>query len=61
MVPGKDSGEVVLMTEEPSKPSEYRCCDDCLLSQPPDPNQKYPERTYQMESDGGTMLTEDES
>ena len=27
MVPGKGSGEVVLMTEEPSKPSEYRCCE----------------------------------
>lgn len=36
-------------------------CDDCLLSQPPDPNQRYPERTYQMEADGGTTLTEDES
>ncbi|MDD2300847.1 MAG: hypothetical protein PHI70_09930 [Proteiniphilum sp.] len=35
-------------------------CDDCLLNLPPDPNQKYPARTYQLEQDGGTSLTEEE-
>jgi len=36
-------------------------CDDCLLNLPPDPNQKYPEKSVQLMSDGGISLTEEES
>ena len=35
-------------------------CDDCLINLPPDPEQKYPESTLQIESDGGVSLMEDE-
>ena len=35
-------------------------CDDCLISPPLDPNQKYPARTLQMEQDGGVSLEGEE-
>ena len=45
---------------DPGNPA-HDLCDDCLLKSPPDPNQKYSEKTLQTSmAGGGTALGEDE-
>ena len=50
--------EFELVGEYDPENKAHDLCDDCLLALPRDPDQKYPERTYQMEQDGGISQKE---
>jgi hypothetical protein len=43
---------------DPANPS-HDLCDSCIIALPPDPNQRYPEKTYQTLASDGAVYSDD--